>query len=403
MKKRGFSFILTVLISVLIFAVPASADQVCKAEEYLSAYYNVTVPEEYTLETANEVLDALGAEPIEGEEFSEEAVVKAGLKLAGLEELALTYINEEAPEKAAAVLEENGMTCAEEYAPYVACAIDLGLLESDDITDFLYHCVELSGKGRRYIGRVSDMNILTEVDSALNSFTIFDEEELTKLGTQFVLDGAATGYNLKYAGYDAHFLDKYTLKYGHSDLRHAVQLIGLLRSEKMDAYIQVEPKVSVYEYTMDWGDPGDPTPTYAVREVAENRYLCYAVEYDLEIEFDTTEDKEAFHGIIERYAKKYDDRVDEDGNITKKLLTESWWQPLYSSYTPMENEEFGELTENVIYDADGDYSIHTFTLPEDVEKIAEETEKITPDLEVGTATIYVNPAFMRYIKNEDHQ
>ncbi len=401
--RRGFSFLLTAILAMLVFAIPVSADETCKAEEYLETYFNITIPEEYTLETANEVLTSLGAEPIEGEEFSEEAVVKAGLKLAGLDELAQTYINEEAPEKAAEVLKEYDITCAEEFAPYVACAQDLGLLEGDDITDFLYHCVELGGKGRHYIGRVSDNEILSKVNSDLNSFSIFSEEELNGLGTSIVLDGAATGYNLKYSGYDAHFLDKYTLKYGHSDIRHAVQLIGLLRSEKMDAYIQIEPKVSVYEYMMDWGDPGDPTPTYEVREVDENRYLCYAVEYDLEIEFDTTEEKEAFHGIIERYAKKYDDRVDEDGNITKKLLAESWWQPLYSSYTPMENEEFGELTENVIYDADGNYSIHSFTLPEDAEKIAEETGKIAPDLKVGTATIYVNPAFMRYIKNEDHQ
>ena len=228
-------------------------------------------------------------------------------------------------------------------------------------------------------------------------------EELTNLGTEIVLQGATTGYNLKYAGYDAHFLADYTIKYGHSDYQHAQQLIGLLLSEGMDAYIQIEPKVSAYEYMIEWGDPGEPTPTYAVKQVTEDRYVCYATEYDMLLEFDTVEDKEAFDSLIETYAKKYDDRVDEDGNVTAALLAGSWWQPLYSSTTPMDEEAYGELVDNIVYDENGLFSIHPFSLPEDTEAIAKVVEEVAPDLIVSPHTIYVNAAFMRYITGEDYQ
>ena len=402
--KKSILMIPVVLALSAALSVPVLADDCDKAAEYFSEYYNIEPTEDYSLEYVNNMLTTLGGEALPGEELNEEELVAAGIRLAGLEELALSYINDDAPDKAAKVLEAQEFTASDEYAPYIACAFDLGLIgEEGDPVDFLYQCMEIAGKGRHYLGRVSDERILPELRTALDSYTLIDEEELTNLGKEIVLSGATTGYGLKYSGYDAHFLADYTLKYGHSDYQHAVQLIGLLRSEGIDAFVQVEPKVSVYEYMMDWGDPGDPTPTYAVKEAAEGRYLCYAVEYDLLLEFDTLEEKEAFHGIIETYAKKYDDSVDEDGNVIEKLLAGSWWQPLYSSLTPMENEEFGELIDNVVYDADGLYSIHPFSVPEQAEAVAKVVAKVAPELTVSPVTIYVNPAFIRYITGTDYQ
>ena len=46
---------------------------------------------------------------------------------------------------------------------------------------------------------------------------------------------------------------------------------------------------------IEWGEPGEPTPTNAVKQVAEDRYLAYAMEYDMKLEFDSIEEKEAFH------------------------------------------------------------------------------------------------------------
>ena len=137
--------------------------------------------------------------------------------------------------------------------------------------------------------------------------------------------------------------------------------------------------------------------------MTEDRYLCYAVEYDMMIEFETIEDKESFHDLVETYAKKYDDSFDADGNLVEKLLAGSWWQPLYSSTTEMENEEFGLLYDNVIYDATGSYSIHPFSLPDATQAIADVVAEVAPELSVSPVEIHVNPAFYRYITGTDHQ
>ena len=377
-----------------------------KADEYLFSYYGIEPDQEITLKSVNEMLKALGGEPITGETLSDGAVIKAGIQLAGLDELAQSYLNEAAPDKAAKVLEERGILTEEEYMPYVACAADLDLYAKDrpfDVKLFLYRCMEIAGKGRHYIGRITDDDLMEEMHMMLDSMSIFENWELEDVGTKLVLDGIVTGYGLKYAGYEAHFLDPYTIKYSHSDYQHAVQLAGLMRSEGMDGYIQLEPKVSVYEYLKEWGTPPAPSPTYAVQETENGRFLCYSIEYDLMIEFDSAEDKEKFHGLIENYAKKYDDRVDEEGNVTAKLLAESWWQPLYSSATPVKNGEFQEMIDNVVYDRTGKYSIHTFTLSEGTSAVTNKVAEIAPELEMSPFKIYVNPAFIRYVTGTDHQ
>ena len=377
-----------------------------KADEYLFSYYGIEPDQEITLKSVNEMLKALGGEPITGEALSDGAVIKAGIQLAGLDELAQSYLNEAAPDKAAKVLEERGILTEEEYMPYVACAADLDLYAKDrpfDVKLFLYRCMEIAGKGRHYIGRITDDDLMEEMHMMLDSMSIFENWELEDVGTKLVLDGIVTGYGLKYAGYEAHFLDPYTIKYSHSDYQHAVQLAGLMRSEGMDGYIQLEPKVSVYEYLKEWGTPPAPSPTYAVQETENGRFLCYSIEYDLMIEFDSAEDKEKFHGLIENYAKKYDDRVDEEGNVTAKLLAESWWQPLYSSATPVKNGEFQEMIDNVVYDRTGKYSIHTFTLSEGTSAVTNKVAEIAPELEMSPFKIYVNPAFIRYVTGTDHQ
>lgn len=401
--NRLIKVLTLVLALVFVMSFAALADEEQKAAAYLSEYYGIELPEEITLDDMNAALAALGMDAIE----SEWAACEALCKIAGCEELALSYIHDDAPDKAANVLAEEGVELTDEVAPYAhfaACLLDMGIVDDDDsFIDSLYKALEIGGKARHYIGRVSDDDILSVLNAQLNTFINFDNEQLTNLGTEIVLRGATTGYNLKYAGYDANFLSDYTLQYGHSDYTHAVQLIALMESEGFDAYIQIEPKVSVYEYMIEWGEPGEPTPTYAVKQVTEDRYLCYAMEYDMKLEFDSIEDKEAFHTLIETYAKKYDESYDADGNLTEKLIAGAWWQPLYSSTTEMQNEEFGLLIDNVIYDASGLYSIHPFSLPDATQAIADVVAELEPELAVSHVNIHVNPAFMRYITGESHQ
>lgn len=388
-----------------------------KNAQYLQTYFGIA-PFSGTVSRAafDEALTKIGGEKAPGDgALTTQQAVTAAVKAAGMEQLALTYTAPVDAGKAAQRLEAYGVTgVSEQYAPYVAAALDTdiasstygfgGELDAAAADALLMAAVNASGRGRNYLGMADDADIYGKLQAAWASFTNYDDAELSQLGTQLVLQGASTGYGLKYDGYDARFLPEYTLQYGHSDITHAVQLIGLLNSENLEAKVQLEPKVSIYEYMTDWGDPTKipATPTYELKEVEGGRWLCYAMEYDLQLEFNTPEDKETFHGIVEDYAKKYDDRVDEEGVPTVPLLSGSWWQPLYVSTLPMDAElGFQLLKDNVI--RDGAYTIHPFSLPDGGDKIADVVAKEAPDLAVEQQDIYVNPAFYHYIAGTDYQ
>lgn len=406
MKKKLFIVLIALLCAVMLQTAALAKEN---AAAYLEAYYGIRFENDnLTADEFNAALTALGAETLDVETLTLSDAVIGAVRLAGLEELALAY----AP-NAGRILDDEEVRVDEKYAPYVAIALDQDLADDDDnfngplsassAAKLLYRAAEISGKGRHYIGRLSDDEFLPKLQAALSSMSIFDDARLSEAGIEILVSDATTGYSMSYNGYDARFLEENTLRYGHDDPTHVLQLAALMKASGMDAYVQIEPKVSVYEYLPEWGDPGEPTPTYAVHEMMEGRYFAFAIEFNMAIEFDSAADKESFHELVEEYAKKYDDRFDADGNPVKPLLASSWWQPLYFSTTGMKNTEFKPLVDNVIaYEGDS-YSIHSFSLEENSEAVAEAVAKIDPDLVVTPRTITVNPAFYRYITGEDHQ
>ena len=410
MKTRVRIAMAVAMILAALFGIAQAEPVKTKAAEYLEAYYSIAPfsLEESKPEEINEALKALGGNALKDGEMSYEAIVAEGIRIAGLEELARALENEVDSDKAAEILRQNGVNVENEaYDSYIAAAYMLELItgkaeDKEDIETFLYRCVEIGGGGRHYIGRVSDDTILSGMKTALDEIMIFDEAELSELGGQIVLNGLTTGYSLKYNQYDPRFLADYTLRYGHGEYKHAIQLVGLLKNLGLDGYIQIEPKVSVYEYKPEWGPPPETTPTYTVKEVAEGRYLCYAVEYDLNIEFDTREDKEAFYNIIDDYATKYRDRVDQEGNVTAKILAGSWWQPLFLSMTPMEEGKYGELVDNIVYSRTALFSIHSYSVPEKSEEIIRMISQINPALPCSSVVVYANRAFMGYITGTEN-
>ena len=387
-----------------------------KNADYLQTYFGVAP---FTGAVARADFDAalvkIGGKKTDGTgNLTVAEAVKSAVFAAGMEQLALTYTAPVDADKVDERLAAYGVSgVSKTYAPYVAAALDTDIamstydfnaaLDAATADALLMEAVNVSGHGRNFLGMASDADIYSKLQSTWNSFTNFDDEKLSDLGAKLVIQGASTGYGLKYDGYNANFLPKYTLTYGHSDITHAIQLIGLLNSEGIDAKVQMEPKVSIYEYMVEWGDPTkvQATPTYKLRKIDGGRWLCYAMEYDLKLEFDSVKDKEAFHGIIEDYAKKYDKNVDADGKPTVPLLSGSWWQPLYSSTVKMENTSFKLLKDNVIHD--GAYSIHPYSLPENTGKIAAVVASAAPDLKVEASDLYVDPAFYNYITGADHQ
>ena len=193
----------------------------------------------------------------------------------------------------------------EENGAYIATAIDAGLIASyegatyaenktitkDMALSLLMQVADANGLGRNYLGNSNDENIDAKLQHAWDSFILYDDEVLSNIGRKMVENQVTTGYNLKNSYFNANFLPELTLQYGHSDIKHAHQLIALLNSENIRAKVQLEPKVSIYEYLLEWGPIPESTPTYEVKKFSDDLYLVYAVEYDLQLEFETKEEK----------------------------------------------------------------------------------------------------------------
>ncbi len=178
------------------------------------------------------------------------------------------------------------------------------------------------------------------------------------------------------------------------------QLVALLSSEGINALIQIEPKTSIYEYMLDWGPVPEPSESYYVEQFSEDLYLVHAIEFDLYLEFDTTQDLQAFDDIIKQYSKKNDENQAEGSDV--KLISGAWWQPLYSAVFNPDEEDFTEVVDNVLYSSDGAYSIHPFTTVEDSPALIEREEALGEGV-TEAKTIYVNNAFYRYLTGVDYQ
>ena len=164
----------------------------------------------------------------------------------------------------------------------------------------------------------------------------------------------------------------------------------------VDAKVQLEPKISIYQYLLEWGPVPEATPTYEVKQF-DDLYLVYAVEYDLKLEFNSTEDMQRFDSVINDFAKKNEGNEEAVG-----LIYGSWWQPLYSTTrADMPQEEYHQIFDCVV--TNGIYSIHPFTLPEDKDAVIGKLEELSGGLEVEAVERYCNTAFYHYLKGEDYQ
>lgn len=382
--------------------------------DYLKTWFGVEFAgEDLDAEEFSTALRAVAGEtaPVISDELTWWGAIGAAVEAADYKELALSYPQE----KVAKRLAQYGVTVpAEEaeklYMTNVACALDVSLVTADDVAKaaagepftvvdaekLLMKVADANGDARNYLGMASDPDIYGKVDQAWNSFILFDDGKLAEVGKEAVLQQISTGYGIKSAAYDARFLPNLTLQYGHSDIKHAHQLLGLLNSEDIDAKVQLEPKISIYQYLLEWGPIPEATPTYEVKQF-DDLYLVYAVEYDMQLEFNNTEDMLRFDSVIKEFAKKNEGNEEADG-----LIYASWWQPLYSTTrTDMPKEDYHQMFDCVV--TNGIYSIHPFALPENKDMVVEKLTELAGDLEVKTVERYCNTAFYSYLKGEDYQ
>ncbi|QTH44684.1 hypothetical protein J4772_09965 [Cohnella sp. LGH] len=430
-KHRSKSIVALSLAAALVWTTPAAflpqhvaaaeiatfADSVLSPQaqeyaDYLQEKYGIAVAASWT---RGQFADALNAVVSPG---TEKAIVLTGntsepltaieavslaLKAADLEELAYTYSANKAKVSLAWV--KLGWT-SEEYAAdkakILAAAVNTGLLVSSYYPEIrndavapsslaavlLGKVLEAKGLYKRYLGTTTDADILVKLGDAYRTSDIIQAPELRQIVDKALKQNLVTGYNLKDSRFDANFLDSLSVVYGHSDFKHALQLVGLLRSEKIKAKVQFEPKTSAFIYLKEWGDPGQ-SDLFEVVQIENGNYIEYAKEYDLAFEFESTYDKERFDRIILSYAKKNED--DQPG-----LIYGSWWQPLYYSLTELGG--YKEIANNKI--SAGKYYAQSFSLKDQSASVTEGFKKLDSSAKVVSYNFWVDGPFYNYLQGE---
>lgn len=326
------------------------------------------------------------------------SAVFIAVKAAGFKELAYTY----PADKTAKALAKAGIK------PYrlqgqaeqeLAAAIDTGLvpeslypaiqrggLATTDAANILLGRVLVSqGKYKNEIGRSGDADIYAKLNAAYRTADLIEAPDLRKIVDQALRENLVTGYNLKDSRFDSNFIDELTLTYGHDSIKHAVQLIGLLRSEGINAHVQFQPKTSAFIYLKEWGEPKE-TSDYKVTQIENGNYIAYAKEYDIQFEFNNTSDKSRFNDIVLQYAKK-------NSSSQSPLIINSWWQPLYYSPTALAN--YPVITNNKI--SLGHYYAQSFSLKENAKSIQEGFRKLAPEADITSYNFWVDQPFFNYL------
>lgn len=233
-----------------------------------------------------------------------------------------------------------------------------------------------------YIGNVSDKNIIERLKYKWNNSEIIKDSSLTDILNKALIKGLITGYNIKDKKDFAGFNESLSASYGHNDITHASQIIALMKSENLDAKVQLEIKTSAFIYLPEWGES-----SYITTTMPDGTIIAHPMEYDLKMQFENQKDKERFFQLVKQYAKK--DSEDEKG-----LLYESWWQPFIQSE---KTEGFYMLIDNVV--SDNKYEAHILTLPEKSKGLIDEISN-EKNIKIETKEVWVNPSFYRFMLGE---
>ena len=173
------------------------------------------------------------------------------------------------------------------------------------------------------IGRIGDVALLSRMSSNHNYDELLAATNFIRVLSEDLSNGVITGYDLRLKGVYDDFPRARTFVYSHSSLLHMRQLVSLLESEGIGAWLYITPKVSAFLYREDWGTASDSVVILpsGVRVVQGREMASLFL-------FDSASDRSRFHDIVTRYAKK--DSEDEPG-----LIEDSWWQPFYYTDSPL--------------------------------------------------------------------
>lgn len=232
------------------------------------------------------------------------------------------------------------------------------------------------------LGNISDKNIIERINRKYSTFKVIEKNSLIDSLNIALAKKLTTGYNIKIKSTYANFNPELSLSYGHNGIKHANQLIALMKSEGLDAKVQIEPKTSAYLHMPDWGEPATPNIV-----MEDGQIVITPLEYDLQFEFKDKADKMKFIQLIDKYAKK--DEVDEEN-----LIYDAWWQPFLQTE---KIDGFEKLIVNIA--SEGEYEAYVLTLPEKSDALIKELAK-NKNLKLKIKEVYVNPSFYRFMLGE---
>lgn len=232
------------------------------------------------------------------------------------------------------------------------------------------------------LGNISDKNIIERINRKYSTFKVIEKNSLIDSLNIALAKKLTTGYNIKIKSTYANFNPELSLSYGHNGIKHANQLIALMKSEGLDAKVQIESKTSAYLHMPDWGEPATPNIV-----MEDGQIVITPLEYDLQFEFKDKADKMKFIQLIDKYAKK--DEVDEEN-----LIYDAWWQPFLQTE---KIDGFEKLIVNIA--SEGEYEAYVLTLPEKSDALIKELAK-NKNLKLKTKEVYVNPSFYRFMLGE---
>ena len=302
-----------------------------------------------------------------------------------LQEFAKTYPKEKIEKSLKGY--KNIKTESSEALSHKAVLVDLNITSVEMLNKKNYSTIteyvsDFLDNNENSLGNISDKNIFEKVLVKWNDTVPAKDNLLLEKLNVALANGLMTGYNLKNINSYANFDKTLSVSYGHNDITHAIQLIALLKSEGVDAKVQLEPKTSAFLHNPNWG-----TPNYDHIILEDGKIVVTPTEYDLKFQFANNNDKIKFTKLVNLYAKK--DSKDQEG-----LIYKSWWQPFIQTD---KIEGYQMLISHLV--KNGDFEANVLTLPKNSKAFVDFMKKGS-DLKVTTQEVWVNPAFYRFMEGD---
>lgn len=338
----------------------------------------------------------------DGRSLKKIEAIKVIIYAAGFKEFMKTYETEDMQK-----LGDKGSLLDDEGLKILAAAVDLNIIsreslnllnvEEDLTSDFamtlLSKLYVLRGEHKNYIGHTKESEIYEKINQRIELYKLpVIENAVQKVLQSLLEENYISGYFIKERKFESHFNSDLSLLYLHNDIKHAKQLIALIKREDIYAKVQITPKISTFIYLKEW-----ETPVISEKEryinLESGNYLVLKEEFDLEFEFEDSEEKKAFQNIILSYAKKREKIEEVSGE--DNVIYSSWFVPSFVSRA--EVESYVKIINNMI--VDGDYIYCTFTSVEKSNELAVIIKEQHPEITLSREDLWVNRDFYEYMSS----